>query len=217
MDTRKVCSLLYLIIGVFGLLSLAVSFGLKSGFYYGLIHGRFDLSGSDHSSWDVQFKSKSTPQWKWEKPQNFAYDTIYLEIVNLNGDSSHSHTIHVVIDFPSLMCRDTNGEKLFSSELLAELLKPDIHSLSQQTFLNQIDELYSLIIAAGNGKAPVPRHHIYYYKGGLQGTLVHFDLGGPIYPLIGIFLIAFAVALWITEILKSRLLRQRSFLDVKTE
>lgn len=193
----------YWLAGVLGILLIIFPSEYRPDFYYGSVQGSFVLSGPDRSYYTVEFESKSKPQWRWAKPDNFSYAVINLSVASLNNYAVSSHPPQATLSFPSSVLKYEEAVVPFSRESLIEFWNPAPSPQADAAFLEQVNTLYELLLSAGNGSLPKPRHHMYHYEHPFTGTLTHFGLSHAILPHIGILTMATALLLWFTGAVKA--------------
>ncbi len=144
----------------------------ETGYYYGSVLA--DFSDAETGQYWLRFEGKSQSQWYWQRPTNFVYKHLDLQIYSFS-DEPNDREIKATVELPSLRFRTANTNATLSSELLAkELLR---HPGTVTNGLQQMETIMGFIRAAGEGKLPGPNHHGHYFEKPVNTKIMHFHLG----------------------------------------
>lgn len=165
---------LILLLPAGAILTMLITSGLKhryddsgAGLFHGFVQAR--LYGQE-SFFFVRFEGETKPKWRWARPDNYKYQS--LEIEWHSGDTRGKG----VLDLSTLVLTTTTNSFALSETSLVNMLQPtdNQHAPSEP----EIRKLYSLLIAAGKGELPCPRHHYHHFEEPLGGSMAHFSLVG---------------------------------------
>lgn len=185
-----------------GILLFALSLKFQPGHYHGYLNGSFSIVDMPYAYFIIKLDAETESQWAWAEPKNFTYKTIYMKIISsVNSQDGYSQT---AIFFPSAECLRQENREPFTFDLLMDLLNATPETRQQQAFREDVNKIYELILCAGNGTAPAPRHHSYQLSP--LGNVIHFAIGNSYLPLVAMFLAALAIMILAT----TRLLPRRS-------
>ncbi len=184
----------------FGIAFYLWSYISQPGIYGGHLSGHILIYPPDDSDeyfiHDIHFNAKTELVWKWKEPENFAYDGINLSINENMNVTVFFPSLTYTHFFPSLTCTNKDGEGKFSKSYLSDLLTTSSETGSATMLPEQLDELYSFILSAGNGTLPRPRHHMYSFDSPYRVSFTHFMVGGgPQLGLVGISVFAAGIVL----------------------
>lgn len=140
-----------------------------TGVFYGHVGGH---CYGDHFIL-FEFQGESKPAWRWARPENYTYQTL-----NLVWDSG-SKQGQGVLDLSTFELTTKDQSFKLTEDVLAELLQRDTLR-SEQVPEDQIKFMFSLLVAAGNGTLPPPRHHGHSFEEPVDCQLTHFSLGSRI-------------------------------------
>lgn len=140
-----------------------------AGNFHGSIRGYFIV---DDSSTYLQYEGQSTPQWHWSSPGNYRYDSLVLVWW---GDEEGEGTL----DLTSFTLTTEDRSFSLTEESLRDLLHGD-NRWRDPPPQAEVKAIYDLLVAAGQGTLPPPRHHGHSFEDPPVGHLTHFSLGSRI-------------------------------------
>ena len=156
-----------------------------------MFHGytRGDVAFDDYTG-IFRFESRSEPRWQWSRPDNYQYENLDVEwCLDQEGTGT--------LDLTTLTMTTEGRTFTLSEQALGDLLYGE-DNWQQPPTKAEIKVLYELLIAAGQGTLPPPRHHGHSFEDSpIDGHLTHFSLGWRVphilfaWPFIWLMIVAY--------------------------
>lgn len=126
--------------------------------------------GERGTFFSLTLQGKTPAKACWREPVNYTYESLDLEIRG-------KEEVNAVADLRNMILRLNNGEVPLTEEALSKLLFGDLPLEKESEEARAIHQIFGMILSAGDGTLPPPRHHLYPIEGDLFGNLSHFSLG----------------------------------------